>query len=220
MGLDTVELVMAIEDEFGIHIDNTEATECTTPNIVADYVLSRVRTSSSDPCLSQKGFYKIRKAIANTFGIAKRDISPNTNLSVVLDSQVKRNWELLRVVIGTDDFPKLKRSRNFCIFIVFGIPLILTLLFVSSGWSIPMLCLMFFVLVVLLEISTNGMGREIPTKFSTVGSLIPFVECSSNKVWSRDEILSRVVELTSEQLGIPISEITPGSQFVHDLGAD
>lgn len=60
MGLDTVELVIAFEDEFGIAIDNEDAEKIRNPRDVAVYVISRVRTNPDDPCLSQIGFYRIR----------------------------------------------------------------------------------------------------------------------------------------------------------------
>jgi acyl carrier protein len=32
MGLDAVELLMAFEEKFGIHIDNKDAEKCSNPN--------------------------------------------------------------------------------------------------------------------------------------------------------------------------------------------
>jgi len=37
---------------------------------------------------------------------------------------------------------------------------------------------------------------------------------------TRDEILKKVKKITSEQLGIDESQITPEAKFVDDLGAD
>ena len=37
---------------------------------------------------------------------------------------------------------------------------------------------------------------------------------------TRDEILKKVQEITSEQLGVDESQITPEAKFVDDLGAD
>jgi len=37
---------------------------------------------------------------------------------------------------------------------------------------------------------------------------------------SRDDIVSKVKEITSEQLGVDESQITPEANFVDDLGAD
>ena len=43
MGLDTVELVIAFEEEFGIIIPNEDAAELSTPRKVTDYVMSTER---------------------------------------------------------------------------------------------------------------------------------------------------------------------------------
>jgi len=37
---------------------------------------------------------------------------------------------------------------------------------------------------------------------------------------TRDEILKKVKEITSEQLGVDESQITPEAKFIDDLGAD
>jgi len=37
---------------------------------------------------------------------------------------------------------------------------------------------------------------------------------------TKDEILKKVKEITSEQLGVDDSQITPEAKFVDDLGAD
>jgi len=39
-------------------------------------------------------------------------------------------------------------------------------------------------------------------------------------MFNRDDILSKVKEITSEQLGVDESQITPEAKFVDDLGAD
>ena len=37
---------------------------------------------------------------------------------------------------------------------------------------------------------------------------------------TRDEILKKVKEITSEQLGVDEAQVTPDAKFVDDLGAD
>ena len=39
MGLDTVELIMALEERFGIQIPDEDATELYTPRRVTDYIM-------------------------------------------------------------------------------------------------------------------------------------------------------------------------------------
>ena len=43
MGLDAVEIVMAVEDEFGITISDAEAAECRTPRMIIDLVVSKIQ---------------------------------------------------------------------------------------------------------------------------------------------------------------------------------
>jgi hypothetical protein len=42
MGLDIIELVMTVEDEFGIQIPNEEAEQCTTVGLLFECVRKRV----------------------------------------------------------------------------------------------------------------------------------------------------------------------------------
>ena len=42
MGLDTVELIMAFEEKFGINIPDEDATRLTTPSKVTDYIVNKV----------------------------------------------------------------------------------------------------------------------------------------------------------------------------------
>jgi hypothetical protein len=42
MGLESVELVMAVEEEFGINIAGEDAANLTTPRLLAGYVVSRL----------------------------------------------------------------------------------------------------------------------------------------------------------------------------------
>ena len=54
MGLDGVELVMAVEEEFQIAISDSEASDCTTVRKLVELVNSRLRHDSKDPCPSGK----------------------------------------------------------------------------------------------------------------------------------------------------------------------
>ncbi len=103
MGLDTVELLMAIEEEFGLHFNDADAADCTTPRHVADYLSKRVRTSSDDPCPTQRGFYKIGNAILSSFDFRREDIAPSTKLSIIFGKPEKQSWEKLGQAIATDD---------------------------------------------------------------------------------------------------------------------
>jgi acyl carrier protein len=48
MGLDLVELVMAVEEEFGINISDAEAETLVTPKLLAEAVYSKLTSMNAD----------------------------------------------------------------------------------------------------------------------------------------------------------------------------
>jgi hypothetical protein len=60
----------------------------------------------------------------------------------------------------------------------------------------------------------------IPDNCNTVESLIPFVATTNAALWTRDQVLARIMQITSTQLGIPFEKIREDSTFVDELGAD
>ncbi|VAW67080.1 hypothetical protein MNBD_GAMMA09-2726 [hydrothermal vent metagenome] len=219
MGLDTVELLMAIEDEFGIHIDDDDALKLTTPEEAANYVYSRVRQSIKDPCLSQKGFYKLRKIIATTFHIDRKQIKSDSSLEELLGDNININWVRLKDSIGVKDFQRLKRSNVLFFGVGFILPFIAVFPFLLNGAPLELILISFFIISIVLNSVTYKMGNLIPAKYSNVRSLIPYVECSRTTVWEKDIIIKHIIEITSEQLGIPVDKINKNSHFVRELGA-
>jgi len=71
-----------------------------------------------------------------------------------------------------------------------------------------------------MNIFTYNIGTTIPNSHRNVSSLIPYVGCSKNIILEEDIIIKRIIEITSEQLGIPVDKINKKSNFVDDLGAD
>lgn len=55
MGLDGVEQIIAIEEEFGISIPDTDAEKLETPRKLIDYIAEKIGTChDGSTCLSQK----------------------------------------------------------------------------------------------------------------------------------------------------------------------
>ncbi len=215
MGLDILELTMAYEEEFGIIMDEP----CATPGLVADYLYTRVRRSNKDSCLSQQGFYKIRKELVDQFGLKRREIRPNTKIRNLLGDEIKKNWQSLHKAVGTKYFPPLERSRSFFMATVFGVPAIVVLPLYIIDLPLQIIGLFFFLGVVLSNYITHKMGDQIPGKLTCISDFIPYITCSKSKVWSYGEILEKVIDITSEELGIERQLITRDSNFVDELGA-
>ncbi|OQW69396.1 MAG: hypothetical protein BVN35_19315 [Proteobacteria bacterium ST_bin11] len=119
-----------------------------------------------------------------------------------------------------DNFPRLARTKAFFVIAVLGTPTLVAITMLKSGAGLPVILLVYAVLAMFANAITQGMGQLVPVKYRTVASLIPYVKCSSSKLWTRDDVLKKVLEITAECLGIRLDEIRPDSHFVNDLGAD
>lgn len=220
MGLDTVELVFAFEDEFGITINDEDTEHLTTPAAVTDYIMARVRTRVDEACPSQVGFYRIRAILIRAFGFPRNQISPQTLWSQLFTSDLQTQWRKLEQEINVPRFPRLQRSPAFFLSTVFFLPALFALLGIKVGLSWSISLLVFLILVLLANSVTSKYGTLIPKGYETVSSLIPFVACGNDIVWAREEVLAKIITITSVQLGIPPEKIHADSRFVQDLGAD
>ncbi len=52
MGLDLVELVMAIEEAFGVSLSDSECAKAVTPRLLGDLVFAKLQTVEEGVCLS------------------------------------------------------------------------------------------------------------------------------------------------------------------------
>ena len=113
MGLDTVELVMRIEETFGIEIHDRVASTLYTPRDVMDFILTQVEVSDAPlPCLSQMAFHSLRIAFVETLGLQRRQIRPDTALAELLPEKDRELiWKQLRNSVGVEKWPPLTRSR-------------------------------------------------------------------------------------------------------------
>src|SRR4051812_43436238 len=76
MGLDTVELVMEIEDEFEFAIPDADAEHIKTCGDLHAYVLGRLRPFVGAPCPSAAAFYRLRRSILRHVPISRDRVRP------------------------------------------------------------------------------------------------------------------------------------------------
>jgi len=100
MGLDTVELVMAFEEAFGLEIPNAAAGRIRTVRDVVDYVAARKPIVRTAACSTRRTFYMLRRALRPAAGRVSR-IPPDTRLGALAD---RESWpELWERVRGEGD---------------------------------------------------------------------------------------------------------------------
>src|SRR5690242_8048876 len=100
MGLDSVELILDIEDRFGVQIADEAASKTETVGDLCDMVIALV-AGPADRCLSQAVFHRVRDAMMDVLGIERRRVMPSMRLDEALpEQQRKLGWTQLAAATG------------------------------------------------------------------------------------------------------------------------
>lgn len=222
MGLDAVELIIEIEDEFQISISDEEAFKCETPNLLTDLVYSRLRKSTSEVCPSMRGFYIVKKVLIEQLDIPERRIKPETKLDDIINKENRVSiWKNLLSTISngsTIHAPLERPSRVTNSILASTILVFLLLIFAMKEFISPFILTCFFHII--LNASTKSLCTEFPNKFLLVKDLTRIISTLETKVLSRDEVYDLVKDIIIDQLGIKEDKIQPDSHFIKDLGID
>ena len=197
MGLDSVELIMTIEDKFGIAIPDAECEQIYTVQDMADSVFEKIKVEPNEKCLSQIVFYRIRK-VFETFGNEKRNITPNTKMSELLSkTDLKNDWTRLGIRVGLKipdlvdlDLDKtLNKEVKFLGFKIFD--------------------------------RTEPVAENTLRKFTDwIISMNYDKLISIENISSKYEIERIICGITEDRIGVPVSEIELHHSFTNDLGID
>jgi hypothetical protein len=90
MGLDAVELVMAVEEKFGITISDEEATNALTVGDLKRLVQAKLKLTDTEGCLTQRAFHLLRKNAISQFGTTRSKFRPETALETVVPLSSRR----------------------------------------------------------------------------------------------------------------------------------
>ena len=100
MGLDGVELILAVEDAFQIHIADEEAGNVFTVGDLHNLVVSKLQGQDSKRCLTSAAFYRTRRGIIDMLGIDRREVRPATPLEVILPRNSRREkWRRIQAAM-------------------------------------------------------------------------------------------------------------------------
>ncbi len=219
MGLDAVELLLAVEEEFEVEIPDRAALRLETPRMLAEYIYS-LRVGEPEGCHSQAAFYRLRAALVKLTGAKRRVVRLETHLAELLrQDNIREQWAALENAIGATDFPRLKSGRARKATLVLATLLVALLL---AWWRVPQTLYGLVCLGLLMadQFILYKFGTLIPENVSTVRSLVPYVQLQSRKEASFEEILQKVIRITAEQTLLAEEQIQPDHHFVKDLGLD
>jgi hypothetical protein len=198
MGLDIVELVLAIEDGFQIHIADEEASNAATVGELYDLVISKLELQDSRRCLTSTAFYRTRRALVETLGVKRREVKPSTPLEVILPRKGRREqWRRIqdRIKLRVPDLQHSGKSLAALLFI--GIMLTVGPgLYGSVGfaWLMPLLLLGLAAGGFLVKLSPS-LATAFPQAGATVGDLAKNVLAMNHAAlaaevggWNREEV--------------------------------
>ena len=80
MGLDTVELIMAIEDEFNIDIENQDASEIATVGDIYIYVLKKLNDRGSDAEFDEKIWERVKEVVVSQLGVNPEEVMKKSSI--------------------------------------------------------------------------------------------------------------------------------------------
>ena len=110
MGLDTVELVMEIEDEFEVSIPDAVAAELSTPGQVAEYLVNalggRMDVGVTGVCPTARPFYRLRQELQARYATPRASIRPDAAVGGLVPRERRRDWPKIADAAG------LRREPN------------------------------------------------------------------------------------------------------------
>ena len=107
MGLEAVEIVLAAEETFGIAVPDEAATDMLTPADLINFIVSHVPTVTTEECMTQQMFYRLRKGFRSQVPALLGRFDPDTELArIVHKDQWPRVWLAVRAAVGEAGWPE------------------------------------------------------------------------------------------------------------------
>jgi acyl carrier protein len=245
VGLDLVDLVLEVEDTFGIRFTNAEAEKWTRVGELIRGVYGKLHPpAGSWYCESGRAFYKFRKAMRQALPLERHQVRPGSSLELLLPIEHRpETWRRLQAA-GLDLPTLILPYRLFvaCLALVGGfvalhlIALPLGVPEATVGWflvgTIPIISLLVYYI-------TRPFADQLPERVRTVRGVVRILakrefaltdyderrQLEHFKTWkgrSHEEVARKVREVIAEVLGVDVEQIEQagdGARFIEDLGA-
>jgi acyl carrier protein len=243
LGLESVELTIAIEDEFGIAIPDAAAERMTTVGILVDYVHALFSKEERGKCRTARVFYELRAALLELLHLPRSECRPHQVVETIIPKSSRRRvWKQLNtkgIEMPRLDFPASLRRLGIGATVAALASLFAAVLGYLSpqdtegviGFAAAVLLFSLLGALLFIPLTLNAFEpfrRELPAGVATLGDLTREI-CQRRGLavpskgqlvttQSRDSVALRIREIISEQLGIPIDQVTEDKRFVEDFG--
>src|SRR5688572_20401432 len=103
MGLDIVEMIMAVEAGFGVEIPNEAASRMVTPRHIVAFLEQALPMGATSLCLTQRTFYRLRDRCEHHLGVPGHSLAPATPLDAFVDAEARRGaWAAVGADLGAE----------------------------------------------------------------------------------------------------------------------
>jgi acyl carrier protein len=239
MGLDTVELVMKVEEAFGLTIPDQDAEKIQTVGDLYHYVQAELGgpPMATPGCLSAAAFYRLRRQLMGRFRVERRRIRPGSALDDLVPKARRREaWRQLGEAVGWR-LPELARPDWVWAAWPASVVGLAAVEVVDWGrWaafapeaaggllvglvfgSIPMTAAFLWL--------TRPLATVLPA--ADLRGLIPMILGSNSGVfrvnnphgWNARDVWDALVAIVADQAGVAPGTIGEATSFVKDLGLD
>jgi acyl carrier protein len=224
MGLDSVELIIEVEEHFGITISDAEAQGIVTVGDMLTLIDSRVASSRQSRCHTLVAFLQVRNFMRDFLQQPNRRMRPSNRIAAIIPWPRRREfWFSLHELYGTWlpplCLPQPLRLLNVLISVA--------ALAVGASTALidpailPLGILAAFAFIVLLQMLLSPLRIEPPTKLASLGGLslrLVGLSAATKQIASSDDVLTDLQAIVSDALGVDRDKVVPEAQFVKDLG--
>jgi acyl carrier protein len=231
MGLDSVELIMAVEEAFDVEIADAEAEQVRTVGQMYALIVSKLAPSRSQRCMSSVLLYRTRRALIGLHDLPRRSVAPSTPMDRLLPARRRReHWRDLGYVLGAP-LPELELSpRTSRLLSLLNLAVLFSCLTAFRLYSLPFAAGYLVACLYLLRAARRAAASfavQLPADCATVGGTVKAIlrrnyaePLPGRRNWHPNEVWETLRRVVVDQLDVPPETVTPDADFVHDLGAD
>ena len=227
MGLDVVELVMRVEEEFEIRIEDEEASLLNTAGQIHTLILSKTGLLNENRCQSSATFYQLRRALVDIAATPRRAMRPTTAVGELLPVAKRRQQWKSWSEAAKVELPALEKPKWMQI----AVPLFFAAI-IGAGfyeWNTSSSAVFWpyaFALVALYKAHQWSEIRAVnlPADCATMGGLTKAVmklnygiNTEPREPQTSEEIWERLKAIVVDETGVAPDEVTREARFIRDL---
>lgn len=233
MGLDSVEILMKVEDTFAIKIPNQQAEEITTVGDFHNVVWQHLEGKHSDKCKSQNLFYKLRKSFSDKFNYSPKHLHLDSSPEQIFPILNRRKEYLSFGNQMKLKLPDLALTKPWTtVLISFGFvtvigglaeSIILIIFFNYTNWVI-LIPIAGIILTLLFSELLNPKRKLIQEQtmreFTHHTLALNYSTLLANEGNNRQEMETVINYIIADKVGLDFDEVTFDKKIADDLGVD